>query len=649
MQIQDMAKKLKREFFGIDKIIDDVCGAMHPWSKMPESYTRPLIANLWGMTGTGKTTLVRRIAEMIKIPIIEIDVGSLASDNGSTYDFASMFFFKYFDLSGKPCIILLDELHTCTTLEKGSTKERGKMRSLWSLLSDGKMVVNARSSMQDDEYIFDEAEEEYRRDQKFIIKHKDTKDEDKQKEVKEVRKRTSDWYIGRWTIKYVCKAMCLSYKDVRKGLRKDFIKTLDMLRKKTKNISLQPKMDFTQAAIFVTGNLDDMYPSTFDFDPDADLEGMHKRSLDLTVSDVKDALSKSFRAEQIGRLGNNHFIYPSLNKEAYMKIARHDVNRITSYYRRLKNHPLRLSFDKTVHDVIYAEGVVPSQGARSVLSTIGSLIEPILIQYYIDHHEKINGDKTIFHYDKKKKDFIFKIDGEIIAVYKAKIILSELRKPIFTERSVHTAVHEAGHVLASVVFHNIIPNRVSAYTISSYNNGIMEFVLSREGYVSNIDNIKNYIRTCVAGLVAERFVFGDDKDATGTYGDMKAATFKALHLVDNMGYKTDLTHKTKSMEGDYNCFGTRGEKESKVASQIIEDAAKDVKESLEQYRGFFEDLIKEILENSMILKNDIVKIMDRNEIVIDEGFSYRKSVKEFFSSDNALSLEFTESKTAVSV
>jgi len=84
MTKQELSKKLKKEFFGIDKIIDQIMDLLVPWNNAPECYIRPLICNLWGMTGVGKTTLIRRISELLNIKIIEIDAGML-SDKKNFY------------------------------------------------------------------------------------------------------------------------------------------------------------------------------------------------------------------------------------------------------------------------------------------------------------------------------------------------------------------------------------------------------------------------------------------------------------------------------------------------------------------------------------------------------------------------------------
>ena len=47
--------QLKKEFVGLDGIIDELSDTILPWWLFPENQLRPLIINLWGMTGSGKT------------------------------------------------------------------------------------------------------------------------------------------------------------------------------------------------------------------------------------------------------------------------------------------------------------------------------------------------------------------------------------------------------------------------------------------------------------------------------------------------------------------------------------------------------------------------------------------------------------------
>ena len=70
--------ELKRFFIGIDGVIDELIDAIAVWYIMPEVLTRPAIINLWGMTGVGKTDLVRRLVKQLEIQdrFVEIELSN---------------------------------------------------------------------------------------------------------------------------------------------------------------------------------------------------------------------------------------------------------------------------------------------------------------------------------------------------------------------------------------------------------------------------------------------------------------------------------------------------------------------------------------------------------------------------------------------
>ena len=50
---------LKKEFIGIDKQIDEIMDNVRTWYVYPQLQIRPIVINLWGMSGVGKTSLIR--------------------------------------------------------------------------------------------------------------------------------------------------------------------------------------------------------------------------------------------------------------------------------------------------------------------------------------------------------------------------------------------------------------------------------------------------------------------------------------------------------------------------------------------------------------------------------------------------------------
>lgn len=99
--------------------------------------------------------------------------------------------------------------------------------------------------------------------------------------------------------------------------------------------------------------------------PDINANEYRKISKRINVTHVKNALKKRFKNEQIARLGNNHFIYAALGEKDYQNII---ANELHKYKLQLfEKHGISLQFDSSVEEILYKEGVFPTQGTRPFL------------------------------------------------------------------------------------------------------------------------------------------------------------------------------------------------------------------------------------------------------------------------------------------
>jgi len=81
--LEDLKVFLKKEFVGIDKVIEGVVDTLAPFYLFPESLTKPLVINLWGMTATGKTSLVHNIVEFLNLQssFFKFEIGEYNDSN----------------------------------------------------------------------------------------------------------------------------------------------------------------------------------------------------------------------------------------------------------------------------------------------------------------------------------------------------------------------------------------------------------------------------------------------------------------------------------------------------------------------------------------------------------------------------------------
>ena len=60
-RLESAKVQLKTEFIGLDSIIDEIINSISSWYVTPEIINRPVIVSLWGMTGTGKSSVVKNL------------------------------------------------------------------------------------------------------------------------------------------------------------------------------------------------------------------------------------------------------------------------------------------------------------------------------------------------------------------------------------------------------------------------------------------------------------------------------------------------------------------------------------------------------------------------------------------------------------
>lgn len=138
-------KELKKHFVGIDNQIERVIRSVETWYCCPELLTKPVIICLFGLTGVGKSDLVRRLVKILGFrdrfcEIELINKGRMGRNFGYESSIASVLSQNPKIESGKPSILLLDEIQNFRALdEDGRELAEYKFRDVWSLLSDGKL------------------------------------------------------------------------------------------------------------------------------------------------------------------------------------------------------------------------------------------------------------------------------------------------------------------------------------------------------------------------------------------------------------------------------------------------------------------------------------------------------------------------------
>ena len=341
-ELEAIKAELKTEFFGLDAIIDRIIDSVSTWYLLPQALSYPVIINLWGLTGVGKTQLVRNLVKKLKFQdkFVEIQMDGFSIGSGFYQDSVCSILQASSIGEGETGILLLDEFQRFRTIELDKNDdpkelEVKRFQDVWMLLSDGKFSSDyslyskiereLTQSMYDDDWKkageeSNTAEEELA-DELNTSSSGETTPEEIGKPVANKKRRKKKKVIIRkyklspWEAVDYKKLLKLK-EPVAEIMTWDLQKINYLCHEALKNRP-SSEIDYSKLLIFVCGNLDEAYRMVGgieDCDTDADI--FHNLTKKISIIDIKAALMERFRKEQIARLGNNHIIYPSLSKRS---------------------------------------------------------------------------------------------------------------------------------------------------------------------------------------------------------------------------------------------------------------------------------------------------------------------------------------------
>jgi len=307
-KLEACGKFLKQEFIGIDAIIDDVLDYLQVWYLMPDVLTRPVIINLWGMTGVGKTDLVRKMVKFLEFQDRFTEVELSNSEKSGWVSTVTQILSQNGLHDEKPAIVLFDEIQRFNTLDPdGNPLQQTKYTDFWELLSDGRL---SRKSKEDfDTFLFDF----------FSKKKSNARAREKGEEVSESNGLSS------WDAISLKSNLGLDM-EISELVDLDEEQMIAMILAAKESKNIYEPVDHSKTLIIISGNLDEAFEmahQTSEADIDADI--YHAFTKKITMVDIKNALAHKFRPEQVARFGNIHLIYNSLR--------RIDFERLIEYFR----------------------------------------------------------------------------------------------------------------------------------------------------------------------------------------------------------------------------------------------------------------------------------------------------------------------------
>jgi Peptidase family M41 len=586
-------RKLKRDFVGIDGIIDELCEYVRVWYLMPEILSRPVIVNLWGMTGVGKTDLVRRLVTYLEFQdrFCEVELG------GDSYNSTVAGFLAAGGIDdGKPAIVLFDEIQRfATTNPDGSDREgNGRFADFWELLSDGRLARRDRGSIRS--LLHDRAQSlNYERGLRSrTAQPTDSPDPGLQE-------------IGFWEANQLIAVggLKLDPAEVATWSYDRMARELERLNASKK--AYEP-VDHSRTLCIISGNLDEAFAMAAQgAEADVDADIFAAGTAKITVVDVKSALLRRFRPEQVARFGNIHLIYRSLRTSDFNHLIQREVERVCTRAEQL--YGVTVEVDESVNRLIYRNGVFPVQGVRPVFSSVVEILETNLTGLLFD--AVMGGLSTIsLAYDTSRSQLVARVGATRRTIsYVGRI--DAIRQGNKADVVANVAVHEAGHGIAYAVLFGLAPLQLTAKVASSYAAG---FTFPHQVHETR-DALVKKVKVLLAGGLAEDLVFGEGEASIGRGHDRLAATDTAVDLVRRYGFDPEF-QSTYIQDPTTPSYMERNVTDPDIEKMIARMVA-ETRQLLRDHQPALTDLAQTVRTAGTMAGPAIAEVLARNGIGVE--------------------------------
>lgn len=630
---------LKREFIGLDEVVDKVIHLITPWYALGDLQERPTVINLWGLTGTGKTDLVQKLMQFLGE---QERTYRMEMSRERYYGIRDTLESIYKDRNGQKMVLMLDEFqHARTIDDEGKEKDAHTLRSVWDLLDHGqlsfysffvrqeyllglykKLSYLAKNGVKVANGIVSENESFYSE----LIMEKTALSEHRPKRSKNQMEGPPKelWFIPQGCHEDLFElfqedfASEFEFKDHLRGLNESDSAELVL---KAMRKSFDPKaIDCSKALVFVIGNLDEAYELHTDTSSDSNATNIRKQSEKVSLSKVKRSLLARFRAEQVARLGNNHVIYPAFGEAEFMALIKKQLKKLNVRMKTLFG--MKSNFDHSLLTYLMKEGVTPTQGARPLFGTITQTIESVIPFLLIKKQEFARQKDQILHWEVNGDAIRVSVSDALIYESKLFSLLEKMRTPKKDDQQSAVAVHESGHALVLYLVLGQVPVHITSQgsddqTLGQVTRDADRAFISRTSLISEL-------AVSLAGIEAERLIFGDEHITMGATADLQSSTSLAKHAINRAGLgKTPIFISNMDIHVDHSFKATAAINDE--ARALIVEAQHLAAQCLTANRSSLLKLASYLADHSSMTKAEFEVFAEEQGLKLaPKSFSYRE-------------------------
>lgn len=549
--------ELKKKFIGIDEQIDSIIDRIMYWYLRQDQPRRPVIVNLWGTTGVGKTDLIRDLKGILGYSDRYSEI--MLSDNEGEHLIVDHIYENCSELAdGQAGFIVLDEFQRYKTKESNGEAKRGMgYKDVWQILSDGLILKNiSRYTLGG---LFNTFGWYPKTGFDGLDEDGDLPDdEDTAKNLIKVKTAQLRWGAN------ASVASQFNYREPKgsllmnhyyamnperlQDLKKEFqdasrliqnrgykcdgtvegtLECLAQLLDEGSSDQFTLSHDFRNTVIFVIGNLDDVYKKALKSDSSFIPADYYREwSRDISIFDIKDSLKDLFFPEQVARLGNTHIIYPTLGESHYRDLI---VRGMQYVIEDVTQGGYRVRIMDSLVEFVYRNAVYPTQGVRPVFSTIQDVSNSVMIALQslpVLPQEQ----EYLLSYDMDSRAILVCLGDKVISSYNfIGDRDKEMDKLLSNEGAVRQySTHEIGHALT----HYVTAGRVPQFCVIT-DNGAQTVDTHHMAFTFEVQWAN--VVASMGGIAATEVLYSKNI-VSGHTRDLQEATSTLVEMIRTYGF-----------------------------------------------------------------------------------------------------------------